>query len=284
MFPELSPLARTNNAHVMQAHAFLENSSLFQSYVFTFDKIPPRELDNVTEDGEDDDSVSFVISLTALLECLNIFGADARERPGFARGDQHPMGLLRLGGTCRFLYEAEGCPLILMVEENGVLTTCELTTYEAEEEFNISLSDGGLASKIIMKSEWLHDAIQELETPQTEHLTIRTSPRKPHFRLGSYGNLGSAEMDYPNDRSVLETFICPDVVKNSYRFTMIKLASKAMSLATKASVRTDENGVLSIQFMISFSNGKNSFVDFRYLPEVEEHLDRSEDTNIHLDI
>lgn len=46
---------------------------------------------------------------------------------------------------------------------------------------------------------------------------------------------------------------------------MIKHAARAMAIATKVSIRGDNLGVLSLQFMIDH-DGKTSFVDFRYMP------------------
>ena len=70
-------------------------------------------------------------------------------------------------------------------------------------------------------------------------------------------------MQYPNDRSVLETFVCPEPVEYTYKYNLVKLGLRAMSLASKVSLRLDQQGVMSLQFMIAVSEGKNSFVDFR---------------------
>jgi cell cycle checkpoint protein len=48
----------------------------------------------------------------------------------------------------------------------------------------------------------------------------------------------------------------------SYRFLAVKMALKAMSVSTKVSIRTDGEGVLSMNFMIDL-DGTNVFVEFR---------------------
>ena len=48
----------------------------------------------------------------------------------------------------------------------------------------------------------------------------------------------------------------------SYRFAAVKMGLKAMSVASKVSVRTDGEGVLSMNFMIDI-DGKVIFVEFR---------------------
>ena len=43
-----------------------------------------------------------------------------------------------------------------------------------------------------------------------------------------------------------------------------------MAIASKVSIRGDEQGVLSLQFMIEVEGGGVSFVDFRFVPYVPE--------------
>jgi cell cycle checkpoint protein len=97
------------------------DKNIFSSYKFT----PAPHTDD--DEEESDHSVSFGISLAALLECLQIFGADtyrekwqgnnsgaggaANTRAGVsAVFDQQ---VLRIGGTCRISYQAPGHPLSL---------------------------------------------------------------------------------------------------------------------------------------------------------------------------
>ena len=78
-----------------------------------------------------------------------------------------------------------------------------------------SLADG------LFQSSWLRDALSELD-PSTEKLTIVGNPpppgnriarnAPPRLRLRAVGQYGSTEMDYPNDREVLETCECPHAV------------------------------------------------------------------------
>ncbi len=65
----------------------------------------------------------------------------------------------------------------------------------------------------------------------------------------------------------------------SYKFEMIKSAAEAMRLASKVSVRGDEQGVLSLQFMVEVEGGGISFVDFRFVPFIrgEDDEDEGED-------
>jgi cell cycle checkpoint protein len=75
-------------------------------------------------------------------------------------------------------------------------------------------------------------------------------------------------------------------IKQSYRFALIRKASRAMSVANKVSIRGDQQGVLSLQFMIELDDGQPPagrsigagvkgigpvcFVDFRFVPLLDE--------------
>ncbi len=191
--------------------------------------------------------------------------------------------VLDVSGVCRLSYPASGAPLCIILEEKGVTTTCELVTYEPEIQDEIPIQRDRLALKIIMRSSWLYDAITELSSTSPTRLTISASPSAPYFTLSSNGDLGSATVEFSKDQQLLETFQVPRRTVNTYKFSLIKSASKAMAIASKVSIRGDDQGVLSLQFMIEVEGGAVSFVDFRFVPflpelgdddgEVEDNLD-----------
>ncbi|CEQ40850.1 SPOSA6832_02507 [Sporobolomyces salmonicolor] len=261
------------------------------------------------------------VSLSTMLECLNIFGnagtagggngfqtdQDGGERHGGGEGgwkrrrgrgsgdDEEGRG--RAGGrgrdqggadegkqtSLRLSYAGIGEPLVMLLEESGTVTRCELTTYEPDGLLDLAFEDADRVQRLIMKSEWLRDALLELP-PSSEKLTISFSPvghrratpsnryrsrsrregmgqhdegggeadedEVPLFRLESVGTLGSTEMDYSDDRDILEVFECEFPIRNT----------------------TDEYGLVSFQFMIplsgkggakaSMADGRVAFVEF----------------------
>jgi len=66
-------------------------------------------------------------------------------------------------------------------------------------------------------------------------------------------------------------------VVQSYKFSLIKAASRAMTAASKVSIRTDEQGVLSLQFMIEVEGGGVSFIEMRFVPFLEVDGEGEED-------
>ena len=263
---------------------FLEKS-LFTTYSFTF---PAQEDDN---DEDENTYPEFQISLSSLLETLQICGInDIKERSAnreqfgnyssFTRGrstSAFENRVLGMTGTCRLSYATEGDSLSIILEETDVTTSCELVTYEPELREDIPLQRDNLAQKVIMRASWLHDAINELSSTTPDRLTIAASPTAPYFTLSSNGPLGSATVEFSNDPQLLETFQVPSRTVNTYKYSLIKNASKAMAIASKVSIRGDGQGVLSLQFMIEVDGGGVSFVDFRFVPYVPEDSEGEEE-------
>ena len=259
-------------ARVIQGLTFLDRA-LFSSYSLRFD-------------NETHSLPAFTISINALLETLQIFGiaeaTSSARNPygGFSSsyGNAFSTPALALGGTCRISYQEEGAPLTITIQEGSVTTTCEMNTYEAQEGYDdedggIPLDRSKLCLKAIMKSTWLSDAIGELSGTNPAVLVINASSRSaPYFSLeGEGGPFGDSTVDFtpgsktdptPNGTRgrkqplVTETFVVSAPtgshgrLKQRYKFDMIKRASRAMALASKVSVRQDEQGVLSLQFMV----------------------------------
>ena len=185
---------------------------------------------------------------------------------------------LGMNGICRLSYIEIGDPLRIILEETGVSTTCELVTYEPGSQEEIPLQKDAIVQKIIMRASWLHDAINELSSTSPTRLTIVSSPTAPHLILSSSGPLGSATMEFSKDPQLLETFQVTSRTVNTYKYSLIRGAGRAMAIATKVSIRTDEQGVLSLQFMIEVEGGGFSFVDFRFVPFMPEEGEGDEES------
>jgi cell cycle checkpoint protein len=268
-----------------------------------------REIHDSDDEPEDLDSPlpTFQISLPALLETLQIFGLTdpntskppwARDNPTSTAVSGYSNNVLGMNNMCQITYASSGAPLTVILTEASIRTTCNLTTYEPAFNEEIPFDRQALALKTIMRGTWLFDAVSELSSTSPEKLTLwaRTRGQKPYFALSSSGTLGSARVEFNNTpapsrpaatnpnvgeaaqppTNLLETFQLSDpssTFKASYKFSLIQRAARAMSAATKVSIRVDEQGVLSLQFMIEVEVGKVSFVDFRFVPLVEDEND-----------
>lgn len=284
----------TQEPSAVQASTILDKS-LFSSYLL---QLP-----------DDEEIPPFCINIIALLETLQIFGisesgATYKNQNGgitssYATAFNNPA--IGLGGTCKISYEEVGAPLLITMEENGVKTTCEINTYNVpnmyDQDNDIPLDRTALVMKIIMPSAWLHDAISELASTNSDSLVVNASKDSaPYFALEGHGGpFGDSTVDFAPDAKsealantinrrkqpqVTEAFIVSAPaekhgrVKERYKFDMIKRAGRAMALANKVSIRQDRQGVLSLQFMIEDTSASGSvdpnanflFVDFRFVP------------------
>jgi cell cycle checkpoint protein len=253
---------------------FVEKA-LFTTFNCTLPESEPSEDDSISPDLP-----NFQISLSALLETLQIFGAADTNNARFSKPDNDGYGsnirpgrpnafsnqALGMAGVCRLSYAGIGAPFSIILEESGVTTTCNLNTYEPESPEEIPFMRDDMQVKIIMQARWLFDSVSELSSTSPTRLDITASPDAPYLSLSASGHLGSAAVDFSKGRELLDTFTVAEKWTQSYKFEMIRAAADAMRLASKVSVRGDEQGVLSLQFMVEVEDGKISFIDFRFVP------------------
>ncbi|KAK1176114.1 cell cycle checkpoint protein RAD1 [Acipenser oxyrinchus oxyrinchus] len=200
-----------------------------------------------------EDSVMFRVNLAVLLDCLTIFGGSAV--PGVTT-------------ALKMCYNGYGYPLTLFLEEGGVVTVCKINTQEPEETLDFDFCSTNVINKVILQSDSLREAFSELDMT-SEVLQITMSPDKPHFRLSTFGNSGSAHCDYPKDSDMMEVFQCTQTQTNRYKMSLLKPSTKALSLSCKVSIRTDNRGFLSLQYMVRNDDGQICFIEYFCCPDEE---------------
>lgn len=198
-------------ARVVQGLAFLDKA-LFTSYTFN----PSVDNNQETNDQDGSDEVEyphFVVSLTALLETLKIFGINDVTEPNGARDTNLPQKnpassafnapSLLMDRSCTLQYIQHGAPLSIAITESGVQTTCELVTYEPEDNAtDIPLQREAIIMKIIMRSAWLHNAIAELDSSTPPILKLSASAKQePYFALsGTGGPFSESTVEFSIDQ------------------------------------------------------------------------------------
>jgi len=124
-------------ARVVQGLAFLDKA-LFTTYTFNPTTTPSNEGDVIMEDIEPDGSnyPCFVVSLSALLETLKIFGVGESSSTSASRAasvqpstvsasSAFTAPALLLNRSCTFQYSHYGSSLSITLAETGVKTVCE---------------------------------------------------------------------------------------------------------------------------------------------------------------
>lgn len=258
------------------------SKSLFTNYTLN---LPQSE-----DDDAEPNLPSFQISLPAFLETLQIFGAsDAAARQAKGEADPYRSNLrnyrpdafsnqtLGMTGTCALSYAEEGGPFSIILDESGVTTTCNLTTYLPEALEDIPFDRDDIAFKVIMQSRWLLDALLEMAHAGPTRLTLTASRQEPYLRLSCASPLGGSSVDFAKGRDLLETFSVRDRWSQSFKFDMVKAAVDAMRISSKVSLRGDGQGVLSLQFMVENESGGLNFLLFSFVPYVAHEDEDEED-------
>lgn len=282
---------------VLQATAYLANS-LFEEWNYQPVKRNTQEDDEETDDS--DESAEIDIDLSILNEVLSIYGSSGgwsggrnKWRNNDDRGydEDEPRGPLdRYFGSrnkkttsLRMSYLGEGHPLRLLLAESaeGPTTVCQIHTLQSERRMELAFDDEDKIVKIIMKSSWLKDALSEIDSTCDYVSIICNPPQKitgtakgrtaeaevPIFRIEAKSIRGTVEMDYPNDREVLEFFECGQSMRFHYSFDVLHHAIRALAVSVKVSIRIDSEGVMSLQFLMPTgpSNERRTWMEFRCL-------------------
>ncbi|KAF2435906.1 Rad1-domain-containing protein [Tothia fuscella] len=297
-----------SESSVLEGMVFLEKA-LFTTFQYKAPRHSTPDSDASVDEQEDEIATNptFAISLPSLLETLQIFGLstennankpNAYRRDGYNNAFSHDV--LGISGSCSITWEKPGNPLTVILQEAQITTTCDLVTYEPLSLADIPFNRENLVLKVIMRASYLHDAITELSSTNPQSLTLTASPTS--LILSASSTLGSAIVEFDRDSKtghistnrntngngngtdkqgsgLLETFHVPEPFSQSYKFSHVGNAKKALASATKVSVRADEQGVLSLQFMIeNLEGGGVSFVDYRFVPLVGEEGDETSTT------
>lgn len=289
----------------MTAHAWLEKH-VFSAFTYQGSNVPEYSDTRAIHDSLLQEAHTlFQLDLQTLLECMNIFGGanvasswqrDRREREGTTFGRDgnwrnEEASHVSSGNvtTCRITYKGSGHPLVLLLEEAGVITSCELTTYEPDPPSRMGFDDDRRVQKIIMKSEWLKDALLDVDSTSTKVSFLTYPPQSastvPTFRLCTNSLMGTSEMQFPSDRDVLDTFQCNALKDNvklpnnkpvlqwSYRSNHMLHTVRGLAASIKVSLRIDDQGLMSMQAMIPSGGDQYSFVEYLIAPLVEEDAD-----------
>jgi len=61
------------------------------------------------------------------------------------------------------LLQGTGYPVSVIIEEDGVITDCSLTTLEVDTLLDFHLESENVVNKVVLKTELLKDVINELD-------------------------------------------------------------------------------------------------------------------------
>jgi len=232
------------DAKCVQSNAFVK-SELFQEFNL--------KAGRGDEPGSDD--LSFSLNLRVVLECLNCLSA----------ADSH-------SGPCvKICYSGYGHPLIILLEDHGVISDSQIKTREAEECLDFNFANANVVSKIIMGSELLKDVLSELDTT-SDFIDFIISPEEPNFSIKTSGPAGDISIKVPSSSDMVEHFSSSATSTGRYKLGLVRHGIKPLGLADKVSVRLDDREFLCLQYMVKTDSGP-AFLEYYCAPE-EDSQDR----------
>ncbi|CAJ0938164.1 unnamed protein product, partial [Mesorhabditis belari] len=188
------------------------------------------------------DQVAFSLKLATLLECLSILDNNF--------------------STFQLIYEGQGAPLHVYVEEDGVVIEGKIPTLE-ENLNNLEFDLGKSIIDVFMKPDILKDTIRDLD-PKSQQFAIKFSPKRIVF--GCKGELGKAYTVFPHDSDEIEQYECDANGDFSYRAATIKRLMTALHQATRVRIQIDNRGVLNIQLQAELTDAvEQPFIEFKCL-------------------
>ena len=232
------------DAKCVQTNAYVK-SDIFQEY----------HLKPGGEEEEEEEDISFSVNLGTVLECLNMFGGTGVEG---AAGSPN----------LKMCYAGYGHPLILLLEEQGVVSDCKIRTREPEPCLDFNFATANIVSKVIMKSEYLKDVFTELDT-LSEMVELRVSPTDKTFRVATLSPAGECEATVPDSSDMVEHFTSNATSQARYKLGMIRHGLKPLALSDRVSLRMDDREFLCLQYILNTEKG-NVFLEFYCAPDEEE--------------
>ncbi|XP_063242126.1 cell cycle checkpoint protein RAD1 isoform X2 [Bacillus rossius redtenbacheri] len=220
------------DARSVQASAFVQ-SEMFQEYLVQ------------------DDQVIFKIHLGVLVECLSIFGGAAT--------------------TVKMRYQGYGSPLTLLLEEDGVITDCNIRTLEPDSPLEYSFQPDDVVNKVILHSESFREVFSDLD-PSSDLLEMTLTPDPGQLCFTTDGQAGETQISIPKDSELIEAFDCSVKTVSRYQFSYIKPSLKALAISAKASVRINEQGLLCFQYMVP-TEVETCFIEYYCLPLTDDNMD-----------
>ncbi|XP_043226756.1 cell cycle checkpoint protein RAD1-like isoform X1 [Amphibalanus amphitrite] len=211
----------------VQANAFIQ-ADMFQQFVLS------------------QETLSFKINLSVLLECLNIFGSG---------------GTAGATTALKMCYAGDGHPLVIVLEESGVLTDCSIKTQLPEDTMDFNFNSSDVVNKTIIRSDCLREALAEMDG-DCDLMELVFCPTPPLLQFAAVGAGIESKVEVAGDSDLVELFQCPRTSTSRYRLALMKLSLKPLAQSQKVSLRTDARGFLCLQYMIKTDDGHICFVEF----------------------
>lgn len=210
----------------------------------------------------------FAVNLKTAIECLTVFGLSALQQTSVSMSYRAGDGAFRMA-----------------LEEQGILTTCEIATLADEGDDAMELtalasafSESPEVFRAILNSESLREVMAELgEIPGTEVVTVSVSPREdgddPPLQFSTAGTFGYYDIELHANNKTYVHVECKREGEWPYTVSALLRGMRALGHAKDTYMRINADGILCIQHHIPTSVGESVFIDFLLCAEEDDDQD-----------
>lgn len=225
----------------LQATSFIDRS-LFTRYYMSSEETP----------------ATACFRLLDLLNVLSIFGSSQASHRFFENSLHISFSSLR-------------DDLVLRLKNNSSETKAKIKTYSSEE---LMLIQTNFCNKIIINSEPIVDFWRGADLT-SDYIKISIYGQSPYLQWTTESPRAKVNHNIHRDSTEVEQYVHTTDVSNRYKMSLMKCSLKALSHTSKLSIRTDEDGLLSLQFMIDLDQAdiEHCFVEYFIVPENDNQFD-----------
>ncbi|KAK9879217.1 hypothetical protein WA026_004062 [Henosepilachna vigintioctopunctata] len=200
---------------------------------------------------DQNEDISFKISLKVLTECLNIFGDDGNP-------------------SLKFTYKSIGSPLCLKMKhlDENIIVDCEMKTFSTDDFQGISLAEECNLNKMVLNASIFQELLYRIDNSADE-VNLKLSPDPPYFILTSTGRSGESFVTVSKNSEEISVYQCQKTTQAQYLFSNLRQLLKVMNYASKISISMGETGLLGIQLVIN-SEDKQMYVEYYVTSLVSE--------------
>lgn len=155
----------------------------------------------------------------------------------------------------------------MWMEEDGIVSKADIPTQEIKETLYFDFAKPKVMSKVVMLSEHLKDIFAEFDL-SSEVMEITVNKDENTLSFSTFGTAGDVKISLPKHSEIVQVFESHKTSKAKYPMSLLKTALKAIVMSDKLSLRMDNQNILCLQYMITFSEG-NCFLEFYCAPEID---------------
>lgn len=203
---------------------------------------------------QNNEEISIRLSLSVITDCLSIFA--------------NPDCCMKI------MYKGQGAPLVLILEQHDtddLITEVSVKTKNDTEQLEFTIDEeNDNYNSLIIRGPNFFNLFNEI-SKSADEIEILISPKSPNFQITALGETqAESKMEIAKSSDMFITYYCRKETKARYKTSHIRMMMKALGLATKVALRTDETGLLGLQIMVLSEGDSQIYIEYFITPLIED--------------